>query len=202
MRAALVAPVIAAGGLLIACDRRDHAITPVTVPVGGNILAVQDRWKSQCPTPEPPYGQAWDSTLADTAVILAAPLNADTIASLFQVTREADGLLWYDSEGRGGDPMTGTDSVRVGPWQVVMGQYESMSYPDDIEIPMDEQGRGSPEHWRQGWFYGFAPTSESCAVVVAWRSPPLGSYRGPRYGRFETVRESVQVVFERIRGPT
>jgi hypothetical protein len=202
MYGALVALGIAVEGLFIACNRRDPATSPVTVPVSGNIVAVQDRWESECRMPERPYPQAWDSTLADTAVILAVPLNADTIASLFDVTRRPDGLLWYDSEGRGGDPMTGTDSVRVGPWQVVMGHYATMSYPDDIEITMDEQGRGSPEHWRQDWYYGFASTSETCAVVVAWRSPPLGSYRGPRYGSFEIVRESVQVVFERIRGPS
>ena len=200
MNAAVVAIGIAAQGLMAACDAGHATTTPVTVPLAGPIVAVQDRWRSPCLMPQRPYATTWDSTLADTAIILAAPLNADSIASLFNVTRGPDGLLWFDSEGRGGAPMSGTDSVRVGPWQVVMGQYESMLYPDDIEIPM-EQGRGSPEQWRQSWFYGFAPTSDSCAVVVAWRSLPLGSYRGPRYGNLETARESLQVVFGRIGGP-
>jgi len=184
-------------GLLLACAAPEQR-TPVTVPVEGHVVAVLNRWQPRCPMPQPVYATTWDSTLADTAVILSAPLHADSIAKLFNVSREPDGLLWYDSEGRGGEPMTGTDSLRVGPWQVVTGAYASMSYPDDIDIPMDESGRGSPEHWRQSWFYGFAPTSAECAVVVAWRSPPLGSYRGPRYASFEIARESLQVVFKRI----
>ncbi|HJU74201.1 MAG TPA: hypothetical protein VJ717_10685 [Gemmatimonadaceae bacterium] len=186
--------------LTLGCGPGKEA-TPVTVPLDGNIVAVQDRWEPHCATPAPIYPTVWDSTLADTAVILAAPMNADTIAQMFGVTRREDGLLWYDSQGRGGEPYTGTDSVRVGPWQVVAGQYEYMTYTDDISDTVDQSGRTLPEHWRQSWFYGFAPTSAECAVVVAWRSPPIGSYRGPRYANFEIARESLQVIFTRVTGP-
>lgn len=188
-------------GSSVACTRTEAIQPPVEIPIEGHIVAIQNRWQLQCPMPTPIYPRTWDSTLADTAVVLAAPLHPDSIAIIFGVSRELDGLLWYDSQGRGGEPLTGTDSVRIGPWQVVAGQYETMSYPDDIEIPMDETGRGSPEHWRQSWFYGFAPTSDRCAVVVAWRSPPLGSYRGPRYANFEVDRDSLKAIFARIRGP-
>jgi hypothetical protein len=148
--------------------------------------------------PRPIYAQTWDSTFADTVVILAAPFDPDTIAQLFGVTRRADGGYWYDFEGRGGEPNSGTDSVLVGRWTVLAGQYQMMSYADDIDVAADSSGRIAPEHWRQSWFYGFAPFGRDCAVVVAWRSPPVGSYRGPRYATWEIAPESLQAFFERV----
>jgi hypothetical protein len=185
--------------MLVACTAdAPPAQTPITVPVAGNVKAVVDRWTPSCPNPAPIYSAPWDSTLADTAVIFAAPLNADTIASIFGVSRAHDGHLWFDSQGRGGEAFSGTDSVEAGRWRVIAGQYEQMSYVDDIDLPTDTLGRISPEHYVQGWLYAYAPTSDSCAVVVSWRTPMLGSYRGPRYNAREIQRDSLVAFAQRI----
>jgi hypothetical protein len=161
--------------------------------------------RSRGPTraiPQRTYEAAWDSTLADTAIVIAAPLDVDSIATLFDVTRRADGSFWYTPDGRTEGFEGGADSLRTGPWTVVAGQYTSMSYVDDIDVPVDADGRASPEHYRQAWLFAFAPTSNTCAVVVAWRSPKLGSFRGPRYNEFEVAPDSLRAFVNRIQWRT
>ena len=187
----------------LACTPASPPQSPVIVPVTGHVVAVVDRWQPSCPTPKRVYPRAWDSTLADTVVVLASPFNPDTIASLFGVSRRDDGY-WYDYDSRGGDasegfPDSGADSVRVGPWLVVAGEYATRTYVDDIDPPSDSSGRIEPEHSRQSWLYAFAPTQGKCAVVLAWRSPPVGSYRGPRYNEREIDRDSLVAFISRVR---
>jgi hypothetical protein len=184
--------------LAIACAPADAPRAPVIVPLSGHVAAVVDRWQPSCPTPAPIYASTWDSTLADTVIIFAAPHDPDTIASLFGVSRRPEGGYWYDYQGRGGEALSGTDSMSVGPWVVVAGQYEAMTYVDDIDIPVDESGRAAPEHSRQSWFYAFAPADKGCAVVLSWRSPPVGSYRGPRYAEWEISPDSLRQFIERV----
>lgn len=186
----------------LACTASAPQQGPVIVPVSGHVVAVVDRWRPSCPTPRPIYPRAWDSTLADTVVIFASPFDPDTIASLFGVRRMPDGGFWYDYEGRGGDGSdvygSAVDSARVGRWLVIAGQYQTMTYVDDIEVPADSSGRVAPEHSRQTWLYAFAPTSPGCAVVLAWRSPPIGSYRGPRYNEWEINPDSLHAFIGRV----
>jgi hypothetical protein len=195
---------IAVASLAIGCTASTPIQSPVIVPVAGHVRAVVDRWGPSCPTPKPIYPRAWDNTLADTVVVFASPFDPDTIASLFGVSRRDDGGYWYDYQGRGGDgsegyPGSSVDSVRVGRWLVIAGQYETMTYVDDIELPADSSGRIAPEHSRQSWFYAFAPTKGECAVVLAWRSPSVGSYRGPRYNEREIDPDSLVAFISRVR---
>jgi hypothetical protein len=195
---------LGAAGFALACTANTPPQSPVIVPVSGHVVAVVDRWRPSCPAPRPIYSRTWDSTLADTLVVFASPFDPDTIAGLLGVTRNSEGEYSYHSEGSGGDGWDsyrdkGVDSVRVGPWLVIAGEYNRMVYAEDIDIPEDSSGRVSPEHWRQSWFYAFAPTPGECAVVLAWRSPAIGSYRGPRYFDSEIDPDSLRAFIGRVR---
>jgi hypothetical protein len=188
----------ACGVSLLACVRTERDRLPIVVSPGGHVTAVVDRWQPNCPALTSPFPVAWDSTLGDTAIILAAPLDLDSVASVFGVRRSVDGRLWHTFDGGDYSPDVATDSLVVGRWQVYSGEFEQQILPSDIDVPM-EQGRVLNEHWRQSWFFGFAPASPRCAVVVAWRSLPVGSYRGPRFAESEIEPESLTVFFNRIR---
>jgi len=183
---------------LSTCDRQGLQRTPIIVSPGGPVTAVVDRWQPECVALASPFPVAWDSAFADTALILSAPLNHDSIASVFGVRRALDGRLWHTYDGGDYSPDVETESVMVGKWQVYAGEFAQQILPSDIDVPM-ENGRVLNEHWRQSWFFGFAPAGPRCAVVVAWRSLPVGSYRGPRYSEREVLPESLTALFSRIR---
>jgi hypothetical protein len=189
--------------VLVACQRGDELALPIELPPDAFAATVVDRRSHICSTPTRLHPTPFDSTLADTLVVMDAPNDTDAAARIFGLQRATWGTgYWYDSSFHNdpSDPNTATDSLRVGVWRVWFGSYHTQIWPDDIEMQYDEEtGRGSPESWDQKWFLGFAPISERCAVILAWRSLPLGSYRTYPKDRPDVTEDALRTFFERIR---